>query len=98
MMDMVRELGQGDVFQGLTDLLTKKDRAVKLKALGALAQLPYFSRRNKAIMCGNERCDQPQPSSWHGSNEPSFFILMQQPSFSPMPRHGKLKLCNEAND
>ena len=72
-MDMVRELGQGDVFQGLTDLLTKKDRAVKLKALGALAQLPYFSRRNKAIMCENERCD--QPSCQRCLNEPLFLML-----------------------
>lgn len=56
---MVRELGQGDVFEGLTDLLTKKDKGIKLMALGALAQLPYFSRRFKAIMCSNVRSAAP---------------------------------------
>ena len=43
------------MFESLTDLLAKKDKSVKLKALGALAQLPYFSRRNKALMSCNVR-------------------------------------------
>ncbi len=52
---MIREAGQGDVYAALTDLLSRKDHGVKLRALGALAQLPYYSHETKEIMSRTPR-------------------------------------------
>lgn len=46
----LKETEEGDVIESLTGLLKRKDVDVKLRALGALAQLPYLNLSIKATM------------------------------------------------